>query len=259
MAVYFKKKLIMLKTIIIDDEKLAIESLTWEIKNFCNNIDVIATFSNPIEAIEGINKLNPDLVFLDIEMPELDGFQLLQRLTNRDFDLIITTAYNQYAIQAFRANAVDYLLKPIDPDELIEAVGKVKKRKGTSDVNYNLNTILEKIILEKKSPRKIPLTLSDKIMLVEPDEIIYCKSDGSYTQVFLEGDRKELVSKSIKQIENLCTGSQFLRVHKSYIVNTDKITGYTRQGGGELYLVNDYVVPVSRIHKKEILEKLNIV
>ena len=247
----------ILKTIIVDDEKLAIESLAWEIENFCNDIDVIATFSNPIEAIKGINTLKPDLVFLDIEMPELDGFQLLEQLTNRNFDLVITTAYNQYAIQAFRANAIDYLLKPIDPDELIEAVTKVKKRKDTNKKNYNLETILDKII-NKSIPKKIPLTQSNKIMLVEPDEIIFCKSEGSYTTVFLEGDRKILVSKSMKHIEVNCPNDIFVKVHKSYLVNITKIIEYVRQGGGELVLKNKMIVPVSRMHKQEIMEALKI-
>ncbi len=250
----------MLKTIIVDDEKLAIESLTWEIENFCNNIDVIATYSNPLEAIDGINELKPDLVFLDIEMPELDGFQLLQNLTNRNFDLIITTAYNQYAIQAFRANAIDYLLKPIDPDELIEAVNKAKSRVGTEKMNYNLDMILNKIIKEKKAHvKKIPLSQTNKVMLVEPDEIIYCKSEGSYTQVFLENNQKVLVSRSIKMIESHCPDDIFIRVHKSYIVNIDKIVEYIRQGGGELVMSNKAIVPVSRTYKKDILNSLNIV
>ncbi len=248
----------MLKTIIIDDEKLAIESLQWEIENFCDNVKVTATFSNPVEAIEGINSLHPDLVFLDIEMPEIDGFQLLQKLKYRNFDLIITTAYNQYAIQAFRANAIDYLLKPIDPDELIEAVNKVQKRKGSGLENRNIETILDQIISKQTKQQKIPLSLSNKVILVEPENIIYCKSEGSYTRVFMKGNKKLLVSKSIKTLENLCPVGKFMRVHKSYIVNIDEIKEYIRQGGGELVLSNGMVVPVSRTHKNEVLHALNI-
>ncbi len=248
----------MLKTIIIDDEKLAIESLQWEIENFCDNIKVEAALSNPVEAIDKINELKPDLVFLDIEMPEIDGFQLLQKLYYKNFDLIITTAYNQYAIQAFRANAIDYLLKPIDPDELVEAVDKVQKRKGSGSENRNIETILDKIIAKQSSHPKIPLSLSNKVVLVEPDKIIYCKSEGSYTRVFMKDNEKLLVSKSIKTLENLCPADNFMRVHKSYIVNIDEIREYIRQGGGELVLSNGMVVPVSRTHKNEVLKALNI-
>ncbi len=249
----------MLRTIIIDDEKLAIESLKWEIENFCKEIEVVETFSNPVKAIEGINSLQPDLVFLDIEMPELDGFQLLEKLEYRNFDLIITTAYNQYAIQAFKANAIDYLLKPIDPDELIEAIQKVKNRKGTGEELFNIQRILDNFINKKKDYKKIPLSLSNKIMLIEPENIIYCKSEGSYTQVYLKDKQKVLVSKSIKQIERLCPSDLFLRVHKSYIVNIKEVVEYIRQGGGELILSSGMVVPVSRTHKNEVLNALNIV
>ena len=249
----------MLRTIIIDDEKLAIESLKWEIENFCKDIEVIATYSNPVEAIEGINLLKPELVFLDIEMPELDGFQLLEKLEYRNFDLIITTAYNQYAIQAFKANAIDYLLKPIDPDELIEAIQKVKNRKGTGDELFNIQSILDNLVEKKEKYKKIPFSLSNKIMLIEPENIIYCKSDGSYTQVYLKNKEKILVSKSIKQIEQACPGNLFKRVHKSYIVNIKEVIEYVRQGGGELILSNGMVVPVSRTHKSEVLAALNIV
>jgi two-component system LytT family response regulator len=248
----------MLKTIIIDDEKLAIESLQWEIENFCDNIKVEATFSNPIDAIEGINTIQPDLVFLDIEMPEIDGFQLLQKLHYKNFDLIITTAYNQYAIQAFRANAIDYLLKPIDPDELVEAINKVKNRKGSGNENRNIETILDQIIAKQSKYPKIPLSLSSKVVLVDPENIIYCKSEGSYTRVFMKEKEKLLVSKSIKTLENLCPSEKFMRVHKSYIVNIDEIQEYLRQGGGELVLSNGMVIPVSRTHKNEVLEALNI-
>jgi len=248
----------MLKTIIIDDEKLAIESLRWEIENFCDNIKVEASFSNPLEAIEGINNLKPDLVFLDIEMPEIDGFQLLQKLQYKNFDLIITTAYNQYAIQAFRANAIDYLLKPIDPDELIDAVNKVQIRKGSGNETKNIETILDQIMAKQTKHAKIPLSLSTKVVLIEPEKIIYCKSEGSYTRVFLKENEKILVSKSIKTLENLCPVGQFMRVHKSYIVNVDEIEEYVRQGGGELVLSNGMVIPVSRTHKNEVLKALNI-
>jgi len=191
-------------------------------------------------------------------MPEIDGFQLLQKLQFKNFDLIITTAYNQYAIQAFRANAIDYLLKPIDPDELIEAVHKVQKRKGSGNENRNLEMILNQIITKQSKYPKIPLSLSNKVVLIEPDKIIYCKSEGSYTRVFMKGDEKLLVSKSIKTLENLCPTGKFMRVHKSYIVNVDEIQEYVRQGGGELVLSNGMVVPVSRTHKNEVLIALNI-
>jgi two-component system LytT family response regulator len=248
----------MIKAIIVDDEQLAIESLQWEIETFCEVIQVIKTYTDPKKAINGINELKPDLVFLDIEMPEIDGFQLLQKLMYKDFDLIITTAYNQYAIQAFKANAIDYLLKPVDPDDLMQAIDKIKKRKENNTSNKNIETILTKLIKTELSHKKIPLNIGNKIIFVCPEDIIYCKSDGSYTSVYMKNDDQYLVSKNIKHLENLLSEYSFLRVHKSYIVNTKEITELIKQGGGEIVLSNQVIIPVSRSYKHKVFEALHI-
>ncbi len=249
----------MIKAVIVDDEQLAIESLQWEIENFSQDIKVVETFTNPKEAISGINYLKPDLVFLDIEMPEIDGFQLLQLLDYKNFDLIITTAYNQYAIQAFKANAIDYLLKPVDPDDLIQAVEKVKNRSGSNFATKNIETVLNKLVKNNfDRQKKIPLPLNHKIILVEPDNILYCKSDGSYTTVYMCNGEDHLVSKNIKYIEDLLPLSHFIRIHKSYIVNLFEIKEFIKQSGGEIVLSNDRIIPVSRSHRKQLLKALNI-
>ena len=249
----------MIKAVIVDDEQLAIESLQWEIENFSQDVKVVETFTNPKEAISGINYLKPDLVFLDIEMPEIDGFQLLQLLDYRNFDLIITTAYNQYAIQAFKANAIDYLLKPVDPDDLIQAVEKVKKRQGSNFATKNITTVLDKLVknnMERYS--KIPLPLNQKIVLVKPEDILYCKSDGSYTSVYMKQGEDYLVSKSIKYIEDLLPKDYFIRTHKSFIVNLHEIKEFLKHGSGEIILTNGKTFPISRTHRKQVLEALKI-
>ncbi len=249
----------MIKAVIIDDEQLAIESLQWEIENFSNDVKIIETFTNPKEAISGINYLKPDLVFLDIEMPEMDGFQLLKSLDYQNFDLIITTAYNQYAIQAFKASAIDYLLKPIDPDDLIQAIEKVKARQISNNSTKNIETILSDLIQNNvDQTKKIPLSLNNKIILVDPKEIIYCKSDGSYTTVFLKNGEDYLVSKSIKYLEEMLPGKQFLRIHKSYIVNLSEVKELLKHGSGEVVLNNDRVIPISRSHRQKVFEALHI-
>ena len=253
-----KNKLTMIKAVIVDDEQLAIESLQWEIENFSQDVKVVETFTNPKEAVSGINYLKPDLVFLDIEMPEIDGFQLLQLLDYRNFDLIITTAYNQYAIQAFKANAIDYLLKPVDPDDLIQAVEKVKKRYGSDFATQNIETVIDKFIRNNKErQKKIPLPLNQKIILVKPEDILYCKSDGSYTTVFMSNGEKYLVSKSMKYVEDLLS-NDFIRIHKSYIVNIFEIKEFIKQGNGEIILTNGKIIPISRTHRKQVMEALNI-
>jgi len=248
----------MIKAVIIDDEQLAIESLQWEIENFSNEVKIIETFTNPKGAISGINYLKPDLVFLDIEMPEIDGFQLLQLLDYRNFDLIITTAYNQYAIQAFKANAIDYLLKPIDPDDLLQAIEKVKARQLNNNSTKNIETVLNKLIKSEFKQRKIPLSLNNKVIFVELEDILYCKSDGSYTTVYMKSGEDYLVSRSIKNFEELLPSEMFLRNHKSYIVNLNEIKELLKQGGGEIVLSNDKIIPVSRSYKQQIFDALHI-
>jgi len=249
----------MIKAVIVDDEQLAIESLQWEIENFSQDIKVIESFTNPKEAVSGINYLKPDLVFLDIEMPEIDGFQLLQLLDYKNFDLIITTAYNQYAIQAFKANAIDYLLKPVDPDDLIQAIERVKNRQLNNSSTQNIEAVLNKLVKTGfERPKKIPLNLSNKIILVEADNILYCKSDGSYTTVFMTDGTEHLVSKSIKYFEELLPESYFVRVHKSYMVNLNEIKELIKQGTGEIILSNERIIPISRSHRKQVFEALNI-
>jgi len=249
----------MIKAVIIDDEQLAIESLQWEIENFCNDVKIIESFTNPKEAISGINYLKPDLVFLDIEMPEIDGFQLLQMLDYKHFDLIITTAYNQYAIKAFKANAIDYLLKPIDPNDLINAMEKVKERQQNQSSTKNIENILNHFMNNNLSDSiKIPLSLNNKIVLIDPNEIIYCKSDGSYTTVYLKNGEDHLVSKSIKYLEEMLPVKKFLRIHKSYIVNLGEIKELLKHGSGEVVLTNDKIIPISRSHRQKVFDALHI-
>jgi len=249
----------MIKAVIVDDEQLAIESLQWEIDNFCQEVKVIETFTNPKEAISGINYLKPDLVFLDIEMPEIDGFQLLQLLDNKNFDLIITTAYNQYAIQAFKANAIDYLLKPVDPDELVQAIEKVISRQLNKTNTSNIEKILNNIIKSGyERSGKVPLNMNQKIKLIDANQILYCKSDGSYTTVFMKDGEEHLVSKNIKHIEQILPSEMFIRTHKSYIVNLKEIKELIKHGNGEIVLSNERIIPISRSHRKQVFEALNI-
>ncbi len=247
----------MIKAIIVDDEITAIRSLKWEIENFCTGVDVIADFSDPLEAISAINNLKPDCVFLDIEMPEMDGFQLLNELSFKDFDLIITTAYDSYAVKAFKENAVDYLLKPVDSDDLTKAVFKIKKNKSENALGKDLQSVLQTLIPNRGSS-KIALPLAGKTIFVEPDDIIYCKSDGNYTTIFFKDGKKEVFSKKIKDIEAVFHNTLFFRVHNSYLVNTNFITEYVKNEGHYLVLENGATVPVSRAKKSALFDLLSI-
>ena len=246
----------MIKAIIVDDELTAIKSLKWEIENFCKGVNVVDSFNNPLEAISAINYLKPDCVFLDIEMPEMDGFQLLNELNFRDFDLIITTAYDSYALKAFKENAVDYLLKPVDSDDLIKAVSKIQKNKSENSLGKELQSVL-KTLSPNKVSSKIALPLAGKTIFIQPNNIIYCKSDGNYTTIYFKDGKKEIVSKKIKDIEDVFHNSMFFRVHNSYLVNTNYISEYIKSDGQYLVLENGVTVPVSRSKKNALFHLLS--
>jgi two-component system, LytTR family, response regulator len=246
----------MIKAIIVDDEINSIKSLKWEIENFCEDIEVCDFFTNPVEAISAINYLKPDCIFLDIEMPEMDGFQLLKSLNFKDFDLIITTAYDNYAIRAFKENAIDYLLKPVDADDLLKSVSKIKLNKEKNTLGFELKKVIESIT-PKLSPRKISLPLSGKTIFVKSEDILYCKADGNYSEIFFKENRKEFLSKKLKDIEEIIHSNNFFRVHRSYLVNIQYIKEFVKTDGQYLVLENDATIPVSRDKKETLLNLLN--
>lgn len=246
----------MIKAIIVDDEFSAIKSLQWEIENFCKDIEVINSFTDPYEAIEAINKLQPDCVFLDIEMPEMDGFQLLKKLKYRDFDLIITTAFDNYAIKAFKESAIDYLLKPVDSDDLVKSVSKITANKNKNTLGFELKKVLSSLVPENRN-RKISLPLSGKTIFLKAEDIIYCKADGNYSNIYLKNNKKEMISKKLKEMEELIHDNTFYRVHNSYLVNLSYIKEYIKKDGHYLVLEDDTSIPVARSKKDELLALLH--
>ncbi len=246
----------MIKTIIVDDELTAIKSLKWEIENFCTGVEIMDSFTNPLEAISAINYLKPDCVFLDIEMPEMDGFQLLQELNYREFDLIITTAYDSYALKAFKENAIDYLLKPVDSDDLIKSVSKIRQNKSENSLGKELQSVI-KNLSKTNSTSKIALPLAGKTLFIYPEDIIYCKSDGNYTTIFFKNGKKEILSKKIKDIETVFHHDAFFRVHNSYLVNINYISEFIKSDGQYIVLENGESIPVSRTKKTTLLKLLS--
>jgi len=244
----------MIRAIIVDDEPSAIRNLEWEIKNFCKGIEICESFTDPIEAISAINYLKPDCIFLDIEMPELDGFQLLNSLKYRDFDLIITTAFDNYAIRAFKESAIDYLLKPIDSDDLIKSISRIKKNKEKNTLGWDLKKVIQDIIPKTS---KISLPLVGKTIFVTSDDIFYCKSDGNYTEVFFKDNTKEVLTKKLKKVEEIINNRLFFRVHNSYLVNINYIKEFIKSDGQYLVLENGASIPVSRTKKDALLQLLN--
>ncbi len=242
----------MIKAIIVDDELSAVRSLKWEVEKFCKNIEIIDSFTDPLEAISAINYLKPDCLFLDIEMPEMDGFQLLSNLEHKNFDLIITTAFDNYAIRAFKANAIDYLLKPIDTDDLLVSIAKIKTNKEENKLGVNLENILKSMI-PKKAPKKVPLVFSGKTVFVNSEDIVYCKSNGNYSEIYFKEQKTEMLSKKLKEVEALIQNENFFRVHKSYLVNVKYIKEFRKSDGHYLVLENETTIPVARLKKNELL------
>ena len=246
----------MIKAIIVDDELSAIKSLQWEVETFCQGIEICESFTDPIEAISAINYIKPDCVFLDIEMPEMDGFQLLQNLKFRNFDLIITTAFDNYAIKAFKESAIDYLLKPIDSDDLIKSVAKIKVNKDKNALGSELKSVL-KNFMDGSKPSKIALPLAGKTIFVNQDDICYCKADGNYCEIYFADGTKEMLSKKIKEVATIINNNAFFRVHNSYLVNTNFIKEFVKSDGQYLVLENGITIPVSRSKKEELLSFLS--
>ena len=242
----------MIKAVIIDDEPKAIQGLTWELSNFENDLEVVATFTEPEKALSYLKESKIDCLFLDIEMPTMDGFQFLEKLETKDFAVVITTAYNEYAITALKKEAVDYLLKPIDTDDLAETIKKIKKHNAKGFSADKFEDILLKFN-NKLDDKKITINTDGKLVFLEPKDISYAESDGNYTTLYLSDTKKIVVTKKLKEIDELLPTDHFFRIHNSYIVNLDKIKEYLKNDG-YVILENGAKIPVSRQRKSDFLD-----
>ncbi|MBQ4913858.1 response regulator transcription factor [Maribacter sp. MMG018] len=244
-----------MRTIIVDDEPAAIKNLAWELQKFSDDIKVIDTFTSANEALSGINYLKPDCVFLDIEMPEMNGFALLRQLQYRDFAVVITTAYSQYAIQAIKESALDYLLKPIDSDEIGMVVDKLKKLNTPENLQEQFLQTLA-ALSRADSPKMVQIPVNGKVLFIRVEDIVYCESDGNYSKIFLESDKEVYTSRKLKDLGLLLPKDYFFRIHNSYIVHTLKVVEYLRTEG-YVVLCNNKKIPVSRNKKEEFLIKMS--
>jgi len=232
----------MYKAIIIDDEEMARTLLKGMVQEYCPTIEVVDLCKDLPNGVKSIKKHKPDIVFLDIEMPGHSGLELLDFFNDDeiDFSIIFVTAYNQYAIQAFKLSAVDYLLKPIEINDLKSAIELFEKQSGTQ----KLKVLREN--LENSSSKKIALATSNSILFVEIDTILFFQADGSYTKVVLIDGKTLLMSKGLKHFENILTeNQQFFRCHKSYLVNLKHVTEHIKSDGGQLKINDKFEVSLS--------------
>lgn len=243
-----------MKALIIDDEEHCCEVLEALLKKHCNDIQVSGFCNNGMRAIEWLQHNNVDLVFLDIEMPAMNGFEFLEQCPVRNFEIIFTTAYNEYAIQAIRHSALDYLLKPVDKTELLQAVQRAKEQKAQL-VPQRIHHLLEMLGGRQKTNR-LALPTGDGLLMVNTSDILYCKSDGPYCTFYFTNSKPLLISKTLKEAEDALDATAFCRIHHSYLINMQYVQKYIRGEGGEVVLINGTNLPVSRTRKQEFLQLL---
>jgi len=244
----------MISAVIVDDELSAIESLVWELKHFKTDVSVVAQFTNPIEAIDYLTLNDPDCLFLDIQMPTMDGFQFLNKLAKRDFAVVITTAYNEYAIKALKHEAIDYLLKPIDSDDLEETIRKIKKHKSKQKTDLNFELAFQQFN-ERFNKKKVTINTDGKLIFIDADDILLVSGDGNYSTIELANNQKIVVTKKLKEVNSLLPQDHFFRIHNSYIINLNHLKEFIKSDG-YVVLTNNKKIPVARQRKSDFLEKL---
>ncbi len=246
----------MIRSIIIDDEQHCVKALLNDLQKNCPSLEVLDSCYSAKEGIMSIKKNHPDLVFLDVEMPWMNGFEMLEVLGDIQFSIIFTTAHDEFAARAFRISAVDYLLKPIDANDLKEAVRKADQ-KLQQPGNQHIETLLRNIKIPSKQ-QKIALPYKEGYEFVEVSHIIYCHAEGAYTKVFLDNRKYILVSKTLGDIEELLPQDMFQRIHHSTVVNLGFITHFVRSDGGYLKLQTGEQLPVSKSKKERLMERLGL-
>ncbi|SRX74556.1 LytR/AlgR family response regulator transcription factor [Aequorivita antarctica] len=247
-----------LRAIIVDDEKHSRETLNNLVIEFCEDVEVLTTVSNIEDAVLAIKTLKPDLLFLDIELQTGTGFDILEQLNEVNFEVIFTTAFEQYALKAVKFSSLDYLLKPIDLDELQKAVEKAKKIKDRNIYSKQLETLIHNLKQQQPINNKICLATADGYEFINVEEIMYCKAEGSYTSFKLISGINLLVSKHLKEYENLLTDQYFMRVHNSYLINLNEVKKYVKADGGYILMNNGEPVSISRSKKEDFFKIMNL-
>ncbi|MGZ5244794.1 MAG: LytR/AlgR family response regulator transcription factor [Bacteroidia bacterium] len=240
-----------MNAIIIDDENDAVASLKLLLEEFCTNINVVAIASNLLDGIKIINTHKPDIVFLDIELSTNSGFELLSYFPNRNFHVIFVTAYESYAIKAIKHDALDYLLKPIDIDELQETISKLQSSKST------IESIDTNQPGSKAKQQKISVFTSDGIIYISIKDIIHIKAEGSYSIIYLKDQKPVVASKNLKEFEKLLPIFRFFRVHNSHLINLRYVEKYVKSEGGKIIMTDKAEIEISRNKKDQFFELMN--
>ncbi|MFL5753250.1 MAG: LytR/AlgR family response regulator transcription factor [Bacteroidia bacterium] len=247
----------MLSVIIIDDEKKARNALREMISMSCPGVTILAEADGVESGIEAINKFNPDVLLLDIKIKNGTGFDILSKLVRITSKIIFVTAYQEYAIKAFKFSAIDYLLKPVDPEDLSDALKRAAESVDNEKNTQQLSLLLENFAGAAKQVKKIALKTANNIYIFNVADILYCKSDGNYTEFHCVDGRKALVSKTIGEYEELLSGYNFVRSHHSFLINLGHVVRFDKNDGGTLVIKNGESIPVSSRKRDILLEALN--
>jgi len=246
----------MIKAVLIDDEKNALEVLEWQLHTYCTDVTIVAICTNANDGIAAIELHRPQLIFLDIEMPKKNGFEVIQFFKVPFFDVIFTTAYNQFALKAFRFAALDYLLKPIDAEDLVTAVLRFQKKQVNNNAKQQFELLLQQYAQPELLPGKVSFSTQQAIHFIAPETIIYCESNSNYTTLYFLDKSKMLVSKTLKEVEETLVHYHFYRIHHSFIINLKHVSRFIKNDGGCIEMTDGAQLPVSRQRKQEIMQVL---
>ncbi|HRO70604.1 MAG TPA: LytTR family DNA-binding domain-containing protein, partial [Chitinophagaceae bacterium] len=225
----------MIRSVIIDDEQNCIESLAFDLRKYCPEVEIVATCTSPKQGLLAIGHHKPDLVFLDVQMPWMNGFEMLEVLQEINFAIIFTTAFDQFAARAFRLSAIDYLLKPVDTNDLKESIRKVSEKIAQKTGAANIDNLLHNIN-KPEAKQRIAFAGREGYEFVEIGSIVYARAEGAYTHVYLNNKRKLVISKTLSDIEEMLPPEHFQRIHHSTLVNLDHVTHFYKTDGGYLIL-----------------------
>jgi len=244
-----------MRTLIIDDEQECRRATRLIAEKYCPNLQIVGEADSVATGLKAISQLQPELVLLDIQMQDGTGFDLVQHYETIPFKIIFITSFDQYALQAFQLSALDYLLKPIEPELLINAVHKAI----TVDVSHTIKQQVEIQLASLQAKQRIALPTLEGLEIFNLDDIMYCESDSNYTMFYLKNNSKFMVSRTIKEYEDILPEKQFVRIHKSYIINLLFVTKYIKGDGGDIVLSNGVCLPIARLRKDKLLEKLKAI
>lgn len=232
----------------VDDEKSSIEVLEWLCATYCPDVKIIATCGSAEEGIKAIEAQKPDLLFLDIEMPRMNGFDMLEKLKNISFDIVFITAYDNFAVKAFKYAALNYLLKPVDPDELIATIQRYKEKRSPAS-NEQLSILFQSLINKENNLDRIALTTKDGLQFVQSKNIVYCEAESNYTKVVMSDGQKIVVAKTLKDLDETLAGNHFFRIHNSYLININHVVKFVREDGGYVEMLDKTQIGIARSKK----------